>query len=372
MDGLISIIVPVYNVADYLDECISSLINQTYRNLEILLIDDGSTDGSGTICDVWAEKDERIRVIHTENHGVSHARNIGLKEARGGYIGFVDGDDWCDPDMYETMLNYVHKTKADIHAGGYVIERAAGTEMPLHIGTPGILSVRQAIHDLFSPGTHKRFMNWVVWDKLFSRSIISGIRFDEKLKRSEDQWFFWQVLRRVNCISYAPQMAYHYRIREGSAMHTVSNRVGTDSIAAMKYILQDAEDMDRETKHLLEMRYWQMDISLMKDIILSGIHHADGLLAEQQNALRSHGLACMKEPGLSKLGVLYFCLPCCLVWKLRPLLVVREEGVEKIMKNVMRTIIRKIGGADKNFIGNFSALNNRVTFNIYDGWEVAA
>lgn len=116
--NLITIIVPIYNVEKYLDKCVNSLINQTYSNLEILLIDDGSTDGSSQKCDIWAERNRHIKVIHTENHGVSHARNVGLDAARGDYIGFVDGDDWCDFDMYEKMMNYIQLTHANIHGGG--------------------------------------------------------------------------------------------------------------------------------------------------------------------------------------------------------------------------------------------------------------
>ena len=100
MDDLISVIVPVYNVEEYLDRCIESIVNQTYKNLEILLIDDGSTDNSYNICDKWAKKDNRIKVVHKENGGVSSARNVGLDVATGDYIGFVDSDDYISIDMY--------------------------------------------------------------------------------------------------------------------------------------------------------------------------------------------------------------------------------------------------------------------------------
>ena len=101
MDELISVILPVYNVQQYLEKCIESVVNQTYKNLEIILIDDGSTDMSGKICDEFAEKDGRIKVIHSKNGGVSAARNIGLDIATGEYIGFVDSDDWIESQMYE-------------------------------------------------------------------------------------------------------------------------------------------------------------------------------------------------------------------------------------------------------------------------------
>ena len=109
MNSLISVIVPVYNVEDYLDRCIESIINQTYKNLEIILVDDGSTDSSGKKCDEYALRDGRIKVFHKENGGVSSARNMGLDIATGDYIGFVDSDDLLEHNMYEMLLNNAEK-----------------------------------------------------------------------------------------------------------------------------------------------------------------------------------------------------------------------------------------------------------------------
>ena len=106
MEEKISVIVPIYNVKEYLDKCISSICNQTYKNLEIILVDDGSTDGSATICDAFAKKDDRIVVIHKENGGLTSTRKAGVNIATGKYIGFVDGDDWIDEDMYEEKSAY--------------------------------------------------------------------------------------------------------------------------------------------------------------------------------------------------------------------------------------------------------------------------
>ena len=109
---MISVIVPVYNVELYLRKCLNSVVNQTYRDLEILIIDDGSTDGSGEICDEY-RKDERVRVFHTDNRGLSCARNLGLDNATGEWIGFVDSDDWIEPDMYEVLIRRAEETGAD-------------------------------------------------------------------------------------------------------------------------------------------------------------------------------------------------------------------------------------------------------------------
>ena len=113
-EPLISIIVPVYNVEKYLSKCIDSIINQTYKNIEIILIDDGSTDSSGAICDKYALVDSRIHVLHIENSGVSNARNVGLNHATGDYIGFVDSDDYIEPNMYELLLEELIADDVDV------------------------------------------------------------------------------------------------------------------------------------------------------------------------------------------------------------------------------------------------------------------
>lgn len=122
---LISIIVPVYNVKDYVEKCLDSICGQTYKNLEIVVVDDGSTDGSGEICDTYAQKDPRVKVIHRENRGVSAVRNEGLDIALGEYIGFVDGDDWIDSDMYEFLYELLIVNEADISVCSHYIENRA-------------------------------------------------------------------------------------------------------------------------------------------------------------------------------------------------------------------------------------------------------
>ena len=115
---MISVIVPVYNVAAYLDRCVKSIVNQTYADLEIILVDDGSPDQCGTMCDNWAMKDKRIKVVHKENGGLSDARNAGIEVASGDYIGFVDSDDWIEPDMYQDLLEAVEREGAELAVTG--------------------------------------------------------------------------------------------------------------------------------------------------------------------------------------------------------------------------------------------------------------
>lgn len=133
----ISIIVPIYNVEKYVRQCIESIINQTYKNLQIILVDDGSTDTSGLICDEYASIDDRIEVIHKKNGGLVTARKIGLQKAKGEYIGFVDGDDYIDDNMYESLLGYILKKDVDMVHTGYWYEK----EIPLIV----ILTLRQVL-----------------------------------------------------------------------------------------------------------------------------------------------------------------------------------------------------------------------------------
>src|SRR5690554_2626737 len=123
-NGLLSIIVPVYNMEQYIEKCIMSIFLQTYKNIEIILIDDGSTDNSGNLCDKYSVIDPRVKVIHKENGGLSSARNAGLEVAMGEYIGFVDPDDWIEPTMYETMYSNIKKNKSEICICNYIIDNS--------------------------------------------------------------------------------------------------------------------------------------------------------------------------------------------------------------------------------------------------------
>ncbi len=169
---MISVIVPVYNVEPYLRKCLDSIVNQTYRNLEILVIDDGSADGSGAICDSFAEKDERVVVFHTENRGLSAARNLGLDNATGDWIGFVDSDDWIEPDMYEVLIKRVEETKADVVESGWLQEYEQRTierkwQLQMLSGKDALAAL---IHGSLSD---------VAWDKIWKKSCYEGIRFPE-------------------------------------------------------------------------------------------------------------------------------------------------------------------------------------------------
>lgn len=321
--SLISIVVPVYNVESYIDECLASLANQTYTNLEIVLVDDGSTDSSLQHCRAWAEQDARFHVFHTENHGVSHARNFALSKCRGNYIGFVDPDDWVNLDMYEIMIENMFRYGSDIHGSGFVIEHDDGPEVSLRQEPARQMTQDEAIHEIFGFSGEKPILVWSLCDKLIRRQLIEDLRFDEHLKLSEDQWFLWQLVRKAKRISYTPSMSYHYRMREGSATHTTMTPEKGTYLDAMKRIMKDVHNLDEGLQDELRRRYDVTLIDVLKNIILTDsvsmkhVYDAEHLhlLKSLPSLLLSHRTSLRQ-----KLGVVYLSLPFSVAYHLRTLI----------------------------------------------------
>ena len=169
---MISVIVPVYNVEPYLEKCLDSIIGQTYKDLDILVIDDGSTDHSDEICDKYAEKDKRIKVFHTENRGLSAARNLGLENAKGEYIGLVDSDDWIEQDMFEALLSKIEETAADVAECGSFVDYPEKSIKRTAIQQ--VVQSEESIEALL----HGR-ISTQVWNKLYNRSCFENVRFPD-------------------------------------------------------------------------------------------------------------------------------------------------------------------------------------------------
>jgi len=210
---MISVIVPIYNVEPYLHECLESILNQTYQNLEILLIDDGSQDDCGRICDEFARIDPRIRVFHTENHGLSVARNLGLQMAKGEYIGFVDSDDWLEPDMYEILLRCIEETGTNISVCGIRYEYLHRQED--HSIDKGVYFGTEAICALIC-----NLPNYA-WNKLYKKACWIDISFPEN-HTYEDVATIYKVVLKADSLSCVPKALYHYRKREESIVYTKS------------------------------------------------------------------------------------------------------------------------------------------------------
>ena len=208
---LISVIVPVYNVQAYLERCVRSLFEQTYSNLEILLIDDGSTDGSLECCRRLEQCDNRIRVYSQANKGIGAVRNQGLLLARGEYIGFVDSDDWIEPDMYESLWKLMQLEKADVACCSHYREETGRTQIVGNVVQQFTFTREEAFEAL----RQGRFVLNFVWDKLFRREILSGIVFPEE-RRFEDLVVSPRWLYNVRKVVYLSEPKYHYSVRNGS------------------------------------------------------------------------------------------------------------------------------------------------------------
>ncbi len=214
---MISVIVPVYKVAPYLRQCIESIINQTYRNLEILLIDDGSPDECGEICEEYKERDHRVRVFHTENHGLSAARNLGLQYAKGEYIGFIDSDDWIEPEMYELLLRKLREAEYDIIVYGYNVISKKKTTVWKPVET--VFDHDDALIFLINEK-----INNTVWNKLYSKELLQrskedGVLFPEG-KNYEDVAAMHRIVDNAKSVAIMSETLYHYRIRPGSITKT--------------------------------------------------------------------------------------------------------------------------------------------------------
>lgn len=203
---LVSIIVPVYNAEKHLNKCLDSIANQTYKHLEVIMVNDGSSDGSAKICDEFSEKDNRFIVIHQENEGVSSARNKGLEIAKGDYIGFVDSDDWIDTNMFDRLYGLINKHNADIAICGYAKRSEAGDILHKTTGEETvIMSEFQTLNKITEPNGFGGYL----CNKLFSKSVING-KFDESIHFCEDLLFCVQALLKSNKVVYDPSPLYHY------------------------------------------------------------------------------------------------------------------------------------------------------------------
>lgn len=210
MNDLISIIIPVFNVKEYLDRCMRSAVSQTYTNLEIILVDDGSTDGSGPLCDLWSSKDSRIKVIHKENEGVAAARNEGLAVAEGDYIGFADPDDWMESTMFEVLLNVIKRFNADIAICGFEEIKQTGTRIK-QVAYTRCYTREEALYELVRDADVQSY----VWNKLFCRKCVPVNPFPG-IRSISDLAGIYKFFQKAETVIQINQPLYHYIRREGS------------------------------------------------------------------------------------------------------------------------------------------------------------
>ena len=214
MDSLISVIVPIYNVEDYLERCVDSIINQTYKNLEIILVDDGSQDNCPQMCDDYAKKDSRIKVVHKKNGGLSDARNAGMKVATGEYVSFIDSDDYVSLDFYETLFQTMIDNDSDIVECSIVkfyenekFDEYSDDQMIKNFNTV------DGLEELINENSFHQY----VWNKLYKSSIALDIPY-EVSKLNEDDFWTYQIFGRAKRVTRLNRTLYYYFQRSSSIM----------------------------------------------------------------------------------------------------------------------------------------------------------
>lgn len=246
IDAKISVIVPVYRVEPYLRKCLNSITGQTYQDLEIVLVDDGSPDSCGAICDEYAARDSRIRVIHKENGGLSSARNAGLDMATGIYICFVDSDDWIEADMCEYLFSGAKRNEADIVVCG-MFEELPAQQICRCWYQEESFDTEEGLAQLF----RREKYSHSAWGKLYRRTLFADVRFPNG-RNFEDIATTYRVFEKAKTVQLMPEAKYHYLQRPDSIMGDGTLRNRMDSYIAAKEQYLQMKDRWPQFRGLLE------------------------------------------------------------------------------------------------------------------------
>lgn len=247
---MISVIVPVYNVEKYLNRCVDSIINQTYTDLEIILVDDGSTDSSGSICDEYAKKDERIKVIHKENGGLSDARNTGVASATGDYVSFIDSDDYIEPDMMELLITTIGD--CDMSTCGAFNDYASGST-PQYTGDD--LSFETDNEKAFELILEGKLIPASIWNKLIKANIAKKIQFPIA-RIYEDAFYTNKLMQLVKRVHINTIPLYHYTHRKNSITTNTFTNKTLDIIDAYNETIEISKRMPQIKNGALFRVFW--------------------------------------------------------------------------------------------------------------------
>lgn len=277
---MISIIVPVYNTQDYIERCLDSILAQTYSDFEVICVDDGSSDDSGKLCDIYQERDDRIRVYHIENHGVSYARNYGLSMMAGSRFCFVDSDDWVEPNYLERMYDLAKEKRCEVVACGltqnyeYTLG-TKGTVEEIFVFESSKACIRNFICD-------KNSMHGFTWNKLFDTRKFGKIRFHEAVKVNEDCLYIYKIMSACERACFTTLPLYHWYIRKDSACHKRAKKAefSAAEVFLRLYDMLEEKDMAEARR---ELRYNYV-ISVVQVLLYAKYERkdADVLLAKRR------------------------------------------------------------------------------------------
>lgn len=228
MEPLISVIIPVYNVEKYLNKCITSVVEQTYKNLEIIIVDDGSTDQSPEICDEWKKRDSRIQVVHSSNGGAGKARNTALDMATGDYVTFVDSDDYIAPQMYQVLLEQFYDGIGIVECNySMVYDDSEEFKEERKIYKIHTYSAVEAMHE----NINDHIFRQLIWNKMYRKDVIKGIYFPTG-KKIDDEFWTYQAIGNASKLIYMDQKLYAYRQQEQSVMHLLDAKKRLEALKA--------------------------------------------------------------------------------------------------------------------------------------------
>lgn len=283
-DIKVSVIVPIYKIQEkVLKKCIDSIINQTLEKIEIILVNDGSPDNCGKVCDEYAKLDKRILVIHKTNGGVSSARNIGILKAKGIYIGFVDADDWIEKDFYKKMIDYAEKNVLDVVVSGFIKSLGNNKSWSLPKFRNMIFNSVEAKFKLLE----RKVYGWSPCDKIYRKSIVQNkIFFDEKIKMGEDLDFCWNVLTNIEKMGYIYLNKYHYCYRKNSVTKILDPEKKWDSVKVMRKILLSSTHLDNKIKNRIKALYVKEMASSNIDMILTNNNKYESKIKLFQSEIR--------------------------------------------------------------------------------------
>lgn len=297
---IISIIVPVYNVECYIERCVDSLINQSFNDLEIILVDDGSQDKSGIICDSYIQKDSRIRVIHKDNGGLSSARNAGINIAKGDYIGFVDSDDWVAPFMFEYLYTLIINYSAEIASISYVLSDSKTVLDKNKRYYVNVFNRQQALHYYLYIGMKKRIADYSVCIKLYSKSLFNNIKFPEG-QIYEDVVTNFRLLQLCNRYVKSTRQCYYYNQEGNSIIRDSLKKRDLIAFAVADELIQLAKVENSQDIILLsKMKYARTYLSLLLKASIYGVNkeivNSSELLLKLKLGLRRNLILLLKSP----------------------------------------------------------------------------
>lgn len=259
---MISVVVSIYNMEEYLYKCVESLLNQTYQNYEILLIDDGSTDNCGKICDEFEAKEEKIKTVHKQNGGVSSARNCGIKQAKGEWIVFPDPDDWVEPNYLQKLIDIQIKNDADLSICGHYYSDKVWNKT----AKPEVMNNEKAMEYLMYPN----YFSGYSWNKLYSLNLIikNNLFFDEELGMIQDLHFNVRYFQFCNKIAYDPEPVYHYVIHDSLSVSSTNSPLTPRKINGIISYEKIAEVLRDKYPVCEEIAYASLCVLCLKDIII--------------------------------------------------------------------------------------------------------